>query len=115
MPDLVANAGGSVISAAPGAHHYRFIGLEISPVPGVFLFGLVTLDPVPADSAAALPHHIIFDRVYLHGDPVKGTRRGIMLNSGTTAVIDSHVSDIKEVGSDSQALGAGTAPAPSRS
>ena len=35
---LVAAAGGSVIAAAPGAHHYRFIGLEISPVPGVFLF-----------------------------------------------------------------------------
>jgi hypothetical protein len=110
MPRLVA-ASGSVITTAPGAHHYRFIGLEISPAPGVFLYDLITLAS-PDGSAAGLPHDIIFDRSYLHGDPVKGTRRGIALNSGAAAVIDSHLADFKEVGADSQALCGWSGPGP---
>lgn len=102
MPKLVA-ASGSVIAAAPGAHHYRFIGIEIRPRNGTFLYNLVGLGGADR-SEDRLPHHIIFDRCYLHGDPQKGTRRGIAMNSRHTAVIDSHLSDFKEVGADSQAI-----------
>lgn len=108
MPRLVA-ASGSVITNAPGAHHYRFIGVEVSPAPGTFLWALVTL--ASADEAG-LPHDIIFDRSYIHGDPVKGTRRGFALNSGAAAVIDSHLSDFKEVGADSQAIAGWNGPGP---
>jgi hypothetical protein len=110
MPKLVA-ASGSVITTASGAHHYRFIGVEISPTPGTYLYNLVNLSS-PDGSAAGLPGYIIFDRSYLHGDPVKGTRRGIMLNSRTTAVIDSYLSDFKEVGADSQAICGWNGPGP---
>jgi hypothetical protein len=110
MPKLVA-ASGSVITAAPGAHHYRFIGTEISPAPGTFLYNLVSLGS-PDGSEAGLPHDIIFDRSYLHGDPARGTRRGIALNSRATAVIDSHFSDFKEVGADSQAICGWNGPGP---
>src|SRR5262249_7992727 len=40
MPKLVA-ASESVLVTAEGAHHYRFIGLEISPTRGVALTNLV--------------------------------------------------------------------------
>jgi hypothetical protein len=110
MPKLVA-ATGSVITTAPGAHHYRFIGLEISPVPGIYLRNLVLLAS-PDGTAAGLPHDIIFDRCYLHGDPVKGTRRGIALNSRATAIIDSHLADFKVVGADSQAICGWNGPGP---
>ena len=110
MPKLVA-ASGSVITTAAGAHHYRFIGMEVSPAPGVFLYNLITLAS-PDGSAAGLPHDIIFDRSYLHGDPAKGTRRGIALNSGATAVIDSHLAAFKEVGADSQAICGWNGPGP---
>ena len=36
MPALVA-ASGSVLATAPGAHHYRFIGVEIRPQAGYVL------------------------------------------------------------------------------
>jgi len=36
MPKLVA-ASGSVITTVPGAHHYRFLGIEIRPRRDVFL------------------------------------------------------------------------------
>ena len=85
--------------------------MEISPTAGTFLYDLVSLGS-PDGTAAGLPHDIIFDRCYLHGDPVKGTRRGIALNSGAAAVIDSHLSDFKEVGADSQAICGWTGPGP---
>ena len=34
-----------------------------------------------------MPHDIIVDRSYLHGDPVKGTRRGVALNARRAAVV----------------------------
>jgi Big-like domain-containing protein len=110
MPRLVA-ATGSVITTAAGAHHYWFTGVEISPAPGAFLYNLVLLNS-PDGSAAGLPHDIIFDRSYLHGDPVKGARRGIALNSRAAAVIDSYLSDFKEVAADSQALWGANGPGP---
>ena len=58
-----------------------------------------------------IPHHIIFDRCYLHGDP-RGTRRGIALNGAQLAVIDSYLADFKEVGADTQALAGWAGPGP---
>jgi hypothetical protein len=102
MPKLVA-ASGSVLATAPGAHHYRFVGLEIRPRDGVALTNLVELGRGET-SIERLPHDLIFERCYVHGDPAKGTRRGIALNSRSTAVIDSYLSDFKERGADSQAI-----------
>src|SRR5438445_3292743 len=102
MPKLASRSGG-VIRAARGAHHYRFIGIEIHPAAGVFLYNLVELGTTET-AVALLPHHLIIDRCYLHGDPKRGTRRGIALNSRHTAVVDSYLADFKEVGADSQAI-----------
>jgi len=112
MPALVA-ASGSVIATAPGAHHYRFVGVEIRPQAGHFLYNLVLLGP-DARTASDLPHDIIFDRCYVHGDPQKGTRRGLALNARSVAVIDSYLSDFKEDGGDSQAIAAWNGPGPFR-
>ena len=110
MPKLVAASEG-VITAAPGAHHYRFIGIEMRPRDGVHLHSLVWLgnDEIAPE---ALPHHIVVDRCYLHGDPKKGSRRGIALNSRDTAVVDSYLSDFKEAGAEAQAIGGWNGPGP---
>jgi hypothetical protein len=110
MPKLVASSG-SVIVTEPAAHHYRFVGIEFSPARGSFLHDLVQLGLNHTD-VDDLPHHIIFDRCYLHGDPQKGTRRGIAMNSRSTAVIDSYLSDFKEAGADSQAIAGWNGPGP---
>jgi hypothetical protein len=93
----------SAVTAAPGAHHYRFIGVEIRPRSGSFLYNLVELGNREA-SVESLPHHIVFERCYLHGDPQLGGRRGIAMNSRHTAVVDSYLSDFKEEGADAQAI-----------
>jgi hypothetical protein len=113
MPKLVARAGaGAVIQAAPGAHHFRFIGIELGPEPGAFVYNLMELGSGNATSEAMLPHDIIVDRCYLHGDPVRGSRRGIGLNGKSLAVIDSYLADFKEVGADSQAIMGWNGPGP---
>jgi hypothetical protein len=110
MPKLVAKSG-AVVTTAAGAHHYRLIGLELRPADGVFLQQLVDLGS-GTTSMDAFPHDVIIDRCYLHGDPKRGLRRAIALNSRSTAVIDSYIADAKEVGADSQALAGWTGPGP---
>jgi hypothetical protein len=110
MPKLVSRSG-PVIRAAAGARGYRFVGVEIRPVAGVFLHELVELggDDIPTDR---VPHHIIFDRCYLHGDPALGSRRGIALNGAHAAVVGSYLADFKERGADSQAIAGWCGPGP---
>ena len=89
------------VQTAAGAHHYRFIGIEFtSPV---YTYNLVQLGWYETDPSQ-LPHDIIIDRCYVHPEPTKGGRRGVSLNGNSMAVIDSYVSDFKEVGADTQAV-----------
>lgn len=101
----------SAITTEPGAHHYRFIGVEVRPQSGVFTDNLILLG-VDTKLVDALPHHIVFERCYVHGDSNIGSRRGIALNSLHTAVIDSYVADFKGEGLDSQALAGWNGPGP---
>lgn len=110
MPRIESGSG-SAITAAPGAHHYRFIGIEVRPRTGAFVHNLVELG-ASERSLEAMPHHIVFERSYLHGDPQVGGRRGIALNSRHTAVVDSYLSDFKERGADTQAVCGWNGPGP---
>ncbi len=110
MPKLVASAQ-SVLIADPGAHHFRLVGLEIAPSPGVYLTDVVELG-LTATTLDSVPHDFSFDRCYIHGDSAAGARRGIALNSANTEVINSYLADFKEVGFDSQALCGWNGPGP---
>ena len=110
MAKLVS-AGDFVVTADPGAHHYRLVALELAPKPGSFVTSLIQLGDKEA-SADAVPHHLIVDRSYLHGDTKLGARRGVALNAREAAVIDSYLADFKEVGADSQAIGGWNGPGP---
>lgn len=112
MPVLEADAGHlAVVSVEPGASHYRLVGLEIRPVAGEFLHNIVSVGR-GNEAEPDLPHHILIDRCFVHGDPTEGARRGIALNARHAAVMRSYVSDIKEVGQDSQAIAGWNGPGP---
>jgi len=108
---ILEAASGSVLSAENGASYYRLIGIIIRPQPGHYVTNLVSLGS-EARTRNQLPHHIIIDRCILHGDPLLGARRGVALNSSHTAIIDSHFSDFKEQGADSQAIAGWNGPGP---
>ena len=113
MPQIVSPYGdsGTGTRTAANAHHYRFVGIEFKPVTGIFLYSLISIGGGET-SLDALPHDIIFDRCYIHGDPIAGGRRGVAMNGASVAVIDSYVSDFKQAGSDTQALWAYNSPGP---
>jgi hypothetical protein len=55
-------------------------------------------------SRSQLPSEIVIDRCWVHGNAGQNDRRGVALNGLSEAVIDSTVSEIHEVGYDSQAI-----------
>lgn len=97
-------AQGPVLDAEPGAHHVRLVGLEIRPVAGSRILTVVAFGSGRERSEAAMPHDLRLERCYIHGDPVLGARRGVAMNGRALAVVDSYLSDFKEVGADSQAI-----------
>jgi cellulose synthase/poly-beta-1,6-N-acetylglucosamine synthase-like glycosyltransferase len=112
MPKLEARWG-AVISAEAASHHYRFVGIEVRPSRGAFLMNLILLG-ARERAVDELPHHFVFDRCYVHGDPTRGSRRGVALGSRQTAVVDSWLSDFKESPADSQAIAGWNGPGPFR-
>jgi len=104
MALLTSRRADGVVFAEKGAHHYRFIGIEVRPPEGSYLFSLMWFGNNRERSLEELPHHIIVDRCYIHGDPKKGSRRGISMNGRHVAVIDSYISDFKDEREDSQAI-----------
>jgi len=94
-----------------GAHHWRIMLLEVQ---GSGSGDLITLgDGSGAQTAVSqIPHDLLVDRVYIHGDPVNGQKRGIALNSASTTITGSYVADIKAIGQDAQAVCGWNGPGP---
>jgi hypothetical protein len=98
------------LQTAAGAHHWHIMLLEVS---GAVDGELVALgDGRTQTSPAQVPHDLVIDRVFVHGDAATGRRRGISLNSASTTVTGSYISDIKAVGRDTQAVGGSNGPGP---
>jgi hypothetical protein len=97
------------ILTAPGAHHWRLMLVEIV---GNGLGDLIALGDGGETSLARVPHNLVLDRVYAHGDPSLGQKRGISLNSASTTITGSYIFDIKAVGQDSQAICGWNGPGP---
>lgn len=105
LPRILSSNNMGGITATAGAHHYRLVGLDVGPTPGVDNTGLIRLGTGYETTVADLPHDLVLDRMYIHGTPTGNVRRCVALNSASTAVIDSYLSECHEKGSDSQAIG----------
>jgi hypothetical protein len=97
----------------PGANHYRFIGLEITRAGTLVVSALaIARQNGPVD-------HVIFDRLWMHGNGRDETTRAIYLTAMShIAVVDSFFTDfvcVAATGSctDSQVLGTGGGNTPS--
>jgi len=105
-------AGMSAFVTAPGAHHYRLLFLEVvNTYANTDIIKLGAQDSTQT-SLATVAHDLIVDRCYIHGDPVNGQKRGIALNSATTTVVNSYISNIKSSQSDAQAIMGSNGPGP---
>jgi hypothetical protein len=113
MAKLVAPDGLPAIKTSPGAHHFRFVGVEVAPVDAnATIYELVAFGDGTAASLSDVPHHLIVDRSYVHGTPTGYTKRGVQLDCADCAVIDSYVSDCHAIGQDAQAVAGFDGPGP---
>ena len=97
------------------AHHWRLTGLEVAVTPAARQMNMLVRFGESRDeqrTPAAAPHHLVVDRSYLHGTPELDLRRCITLNSATSAVIDSWLTECHSNHGDSQAVLAYNAPGP---
>lgn len=112
MPKLIAHKAVPALYTAAGAHHYRIRGVEFGTVAGVFNYDVVRLGKGTETSVTQLPYQIELDRVYIHGDSHVGGKRGIALNSRSTTVKNSYISDFKSTSLDTQAICGWNGPGP---
>ena len=84
-----AGTGSGPVVFAPGANHYRLLGLEIThSTPNMVVYNLVS------NQSGGTSDHIGIDRSWLHGTAQDETTRGVMLSGSTYfAIVDSFFSD----------------------
>ncbi len=109
-----AENGSPIVKTQPGAHHYKFVGIEFSTTNAqVIVHDLIRLgDSQTQTTLDVVPHHIVIDRSYIHGFPTQEVQRGISLNSADTSISNSHISDIHGKGYDTQAICGWNGPGP---
>lgn len=105
---VIPGGGDGPIVFAPGANHYRFIGLEITRnVNTPVVYALISL------TSGYTASNLVFDRMWIHGTPQDETTKGIRFGGSTyVAVVDSYFNDFHCIAStgactDSQAVGGG--------
>jgi hypothetical protein len=106
---------GHVLKTEAGAAGYRLVGIEITvPESMTESYPLVELGEsnLPQNTLESQPRHIVLDRMYIHGHPTLNFRRCVALNSASTAIVDSWISECHARGADAQAIGGwnGTGP-----
>src|ERR1044071_3397011 len=76
-----------IITTAPGAHHYRFQGIEFATDGSVKqVYDLIRLGEGRAEQKTldTVPHDLVIDRCYIHGADAQDVQRGVSLNSAAT-------------------------------
>jgi hypothetical protein len=113
MARIVSPSFDGAFIAAPGAHQWRLIGIELTVSPDVAENTAVArLGTGSETERSQLPREIVIDRCWIHGNSTQNDRRGVALNGIAEAVVDSTVSDFHEVGYDAQAIAGWNGPGP---
>ena len=113
LAKLRSPSSSAVLRTAPGAHHWELRYLEF----GANLKGYGDILQIGDGSSAQntlqkVPHHLLLGHLYVHGDRMYGQKRCISLNAAYVTIRDSHVSECKGVGHDTQAIGGWNGPGP---
>src|SRR5215204_2639785 len=112
---LTPGFGEAALQTAPGAHHWRLVGLEIRPSnPAAMVYDLVKLGDGSSaqDTLAEVPHHLTLDRCLITAFPGQSLKRGVALNSAETSIVNSYVAGFKSAEQDAQAVGGWNGPGP---
>ncbi len=90
MAKIASRGGGKpAVSAANGANHYRFVGIEFTANSAEYNYNLILFGN--GEPVVKVPHDLEIDRSYLHPYKTGVVRRGIALNSSNTNVKNSYI------------------------
>jgi hypothetical protein len=95
------------IGTDAAAHHWRLTGLEFGATAAAKDMNTLVRFGKAADeqrTLASVPHHLVVDRSYLHGSPTLDMKRCLTLNSVTSALVDSWLTECHSNNGDSQAV-----------
>jgi hypothetical protein len=119
MPSILSTDTGAAVMTQTGAGassvaYWRFVGIEFSVTSTALTnanatdasanTGLVRFGDPDETNSSNVPHNLVLDRCYIHGNPTMNTIRGVNLNSTYSAVISCYLSDFHGVGWESQAI-----------
>jgi hypothetical protein len=103
----------SALRTEPGAAYWRVMLVEfLANQNGAGDVIKLGDGSVAQSSLAVVPRQLVLDRVYIHGDPLVGQKRGVYMNSAHTTIINSHISEMKAVAQDTQAIAGANGPGP---
>ncbi len=112
----VNTSGIPCFATQTNAHHYRFVGLEITADSAVKnSYGLMQLGDASSaqNSMSQVPDHFVVDRCYIHGHGYATIMKfGVRLDCANAAIIDSYVSEFHSIGYDAQAIAGVNGPGP---
>jgi hypothetical protein len=102
---LTSTAANILWTTDPGAAYYRFAGLEMMSPASVTGGGVALCDirdqTASQGTLSAQPHHIVFDRCFIHGRAGVDTRRAILANGQYIAAVDCWIEEIHGAGFES--------------
>ncbi len=112
MPKIITTnkSGIPAIYTSHQAHHYRFIGIEITADTSVInSYGLVLLgggyNSTVQNDTLLEPYQIIIDQCYIHGHSKADIMKfGVRLDCKEAAILNSYLSDFHSIGFDAQAI-----------
>ena len=111
LPKLKSANTNPALQTATGAHHWQLQFLEFQANSGGY-GEIIRLGSSSETAVANQPHHLLLDRLYIHGHSQFGSKRGIALNSADTSILNSQISNIKGQGIDTQAICGWNGPGP---
>lgn len=113
LPKIQSTNSMPPLITAAGAHHWRLQCLEF-PATNLGYGEILRIGDASSAQTqlSQVPYEFDLDRIYVHGHPLYGQKRGIALNGASVTIRNSYIAGIRAVGFDSQAIGGWNGPGP---
>ena len=115
LAKIFTNTISSAVITNLGASHYRITGVELSATPAVTSINAIVRFGEGSglqNTVASIANNLILDRVWIHGSSTMHMNRCLLLNSATSAVVDSWLADCHSNQGESQAIVGWNGPGP---
>lgn len=105
MPRIMTPNTQPALATASGTCGWWLTGIEVTIDPALTAqqYGIITLGGNQSTAASA-PRDLVFDRMYVHGQPTSQVSRCVAINSARTQITDSYLDDCHGKGFQAQAI-----------